>query len=517
MKKKILIVALVLMCSLSLWAGIDTILSVKTYYTGNNIPTSGLYYNDDDGKEFYDWNNVEDPRFYNSLDNDWWMKRQDYWMNAYDKTSFLDLGFEARLDNFLLVTRMDIMQDVLVNLQDPSSLSTNLPFVGNLIDLSLPRLGFVEWTSENGNFFISLGRRLIKWGPGTYDLTIADSQPYLDNIWTEFRLPLKNDWNFNFNYIIISPKMWMDYNKVGDNHDVQKTIFAHKWSFYNNNFRITIAELNNIYGKDPNFLDASPLIIWHDSNQDDYSNVFLHLILEGKVGPVRAFGGFAMDDFDLPHEKHSAKPMAMGFSAGIEYHVFDGEEIGDAKFDRRDYTLKEDTFKVENGLNIGAEWYYLTPLMYNRNTEHNGAGKFTIPFQFVSLAGSGYVYYNDAYYLGFKYGPDSNLFRFYAEYTDAPFEASLAIEYLTRGQYGIESKYGDREAIDSHMDSLVALAGNKTSVLIIDADFRYYLQEAFKLDAGLEWQQDITHNKSAYKITLGASINPLDVDWNNLF
>ena len=33
MKKKILIVALVLMCSLSLWAGIDTILSVKTYYT----------------------------------------------------------------------------------------------------------------------------------------------------------------------------------------------------------------------------------------------------------------------------------------------------------------------------------------------------------------------------------------------------------------------------------------------------------------------------------------------------
>ncbi|MGN1189048.1 MAG: hypothetical protein ACI4SL_01490 [Candidatus Ornithospirochaeta sp.] len=98
MKKKILIVALVLMYSLSLWAGIDTILSVKTYYTGNNIPTSGLYYNDDDGKEFYDWNNVEDPSFYNSLDNDWWMKRQDYWMNAYDKTSFLDLGFEARLD-----------------------------------------------------------------------------------------------------------------------------------------------------------------------------------------------------------------------------------------------------------------------------------------------------------------------------------------------------------------------------------------------------------------------------------
>ena len=517
MKKRLLIVAVLVLSSLSLWAGIDTILSVKTYFVPNNIPPAGFNY--DGSVKKYVWENVEDPEFWNNLDSDWWMKRQDYWLDAYDKTSFLDLGFEAHLGNFLLVTRMDLMQDVLVNLQNPASLSTNLPFIGNLIDLTLPRLGFVEWESEEGNFFISLGRRLIKWGPGTYDLTLSDSQPYLDNIWTEFKLPLVNDWNFDFNYIIISPKMWMDYNKEPINNDVQKTIFAHKWSFYNNNFRITIGELNNIYGKDPNFLDASPLIIWHDSNQDDYSNVFLHLILEGKVGPVRAWGGFAMDDFDLPHETGSAKPMAMGFSAGVEYHVFDGEGIGEAHFDRRDYTLKEDTFKVENGLNIGAEWYHLSPLMYNRREDvSNGAGKFTIPFQFVSLVGEDYVYYNDAYYLGFKYGPDSSLFRFYAEYTDAPIEAKLSVEYLVRGQYGIESKYGDRSAIDSHFGgSLLALAGNKTSALLIDADFAYYLQEAFKVNAGFEWQQDLTHSKSAYKLTIGASINPLDVDWNNLF
>ena len=516
MKKRLLIVAVLVLSSLSLWAGIDTILSVKTYFVPNNIPPAGFNY---DGSEKYVWKNVEDPEFWNNLDSDWWMKRQDYWLDAYDKTSFLDLGFEAHLGNFLLVTRMDLMQDVLVNLQNPASLSTNLPFIGNLIDLTLPRLGFVEWESEGGNFFISLGRRLIKWGPGTYDLTLSDSQPYLDNIWTEFKLPLVNDWNFDFNYIIISPKMWMDYNKEPINNDVQKTIFAHKWSFYNNNFRITIGELNNIYGKDPNFLDASPLIIWHDSNQDDYSNVFLHLILEGKVGPVRAWGGFAMDDFDLPHETGSAKPMAMGFSAGVEYHVFDGEGIGDAKFDRRDYTLREETFKVENGLNVGAEWYHLSPLMYNRREDiANGAGKFTIPFQFVSLVGEDYVYYNDAYYLGFKYGPDSSLFRFYAEYTDAPIEAKLSVEYLVRGQYGIESKYGDRSAIDSHFGgSLLALAGNKTSALLIDADFAYYLQEAFKVNAGIEWQQDLTHSKSAYKLTIGSSINPLDVDWKNLF
>ena len=41
--------------------------------------------------------------------------------------------------------------------------------------------------------------------------------------------------------------------------------------------------------------------------------------------------------------------------------------------------------------------------------------------------------------------------------------------------------------------------------------------ESFKVNGGLEWQQDITHNKSAYKLTLGVSVNPLDVDWKNLF
>ena len=516
MKKLALLLVLALLCT-SLWAGIDTILSVKTYYTGNNLPSADL--SCVDGK--YVWDNVNDPAFWNDLDNDWWMKRQDYWLEAYDKTSFFDIGLDAHVKSFRLVTRMDIMQDVLPNLRDPSSLSTNLPFVGNLIDLSLPRLGFIDWTSDDGYFFLSLGRRNIKWGPGTYDLTIGDSQPYLDNIWTEFRLPLTNDWNFNFNYIIISPKMWMTYNSSGNadeqENDVQKTIFAHKWSFYNNNFKITVAELNNIYGKDPNFLDASPLIIWHDSNQDGYSNVFLHLILEGKVGNLRAFGGFAMDDFDLPHESGSGKPLAMGFSAGVEYHVFDGEGIGDDKFDRRDYTLREHSFKVENGLNVGFEWYHVSPLMYNRNQNHNGAGKFTIPFQFVSLSGEAYVYDKDAYYLGFKYGPDSSLFRLYAEYTDAPWEAALSLEYLTRGQYGIESKYGDRDAIDSHMDSLLALAGDRTSVILMDASLSYYLQSAFKVSGKLGMQFDVTHKKNAYKLTLGASINPLDVDWNNLF
>ena len=63
----------------------------------------------------------------------------------------------------------------------------------------------------------------------------------------------------------------------------------------------------------------------------------------------------------------------------------------------------------------------------------------------------------------------------------------------------------------------MALADDKTSVLMVNAGLNYYLQDAFRVGGSFTWQQDITHNRSAYKVSLGASINPLDVDWSNLF
>ena len=63
----------------------------------------------------------------------------------------------------------------------------------------------------------------------------------------------------------------------------------------------------------------------------------------------------------------------------------------------------------------------------------------------------------------------------------------------------------------------MALAGDKTTALMMDASFSYYLQEAFRVDCGIEWQEDLTHKKNDYRLNLGVSINPLDVDWANLF
>ena len=52
------------------------------------------------------------------------------------------------------------------------------------------------------------------------------------------------------------------------------------------------------------------------------------------------------------------------------------------------------------------------------------------------------------------------------------------------------------------MEKVMALAGDKTTALMMDASFSYYLQEAFRVDYGIEWQEDLTHKKNAYRLNL---------------
>ena len=96
----------------------------------------------------------------------------------------------------------------------------------------------------NKSFHLSLGRRLIKWGPGFYDIQIADSQPYLDNLWANYKTNITDSWIFNYNYVLVAPKFWLQYE-----NSVQKTILGHKFSFYNDNLRLSLGELSNIYNK----------------------------------------------------------------------------------------------------------------------------------------------------------------------------------------------------------------------------------------------------------------------------
>ncbi|MBO4409610.1 MAG: hypothetical protein J5775_02560 [Spirochaetales bacterium] len=525
MKKVILTLCLVLLAG-ALFAGVKGVVNFKPQFKFDNTPAADVetvgYYNN------IGWKQAVGPQ----LDN-WYMTKQDYWLEAFKQPSALDIGFTAQGDKFGLVFIMDVRQDTLAYFINGNKGNfSNIPFLKLMIELNFPRLGYIDYQSTDGNFYASLGRRQIKWGPATYDLAISDSQPFLDSAFITFDIPMNNGWKFWYSLTGIAYKYFLNYGKYIDKDYVDnyfgpsddhktwgpKTTFAHKFSMEKDNLRFTFAELNNVYGKDPSLLDFSPTVVWHDNYQDDFSNVMLSFTAEGKFGPVRAYANFTMDDYDLPHETpepgtFSGKPPAIGFVAGIEINLFKGEEIKSSKFDYTDYVLREDTFKSLTGLNIGYELYYCSKFMYNRSSN---VGKFTSPYQFISFAGSGYCFDENAFYLGFKYGPDSMLHRFYAEYTDNPLKAYFSAELLRRGSYTIDTEYSPSYS-NAHLNTPYDLTAPVTTVLMLEAGCSYYLQEGFRLDASLGFTKDFTHDNQAFKASIGASIAVCDVDWANLF
>ena len=519
--RKLIAVLCILLVAGALFAEVKGVVNFKPQFKFDNTPAAGVetegYYNNIGWKK----------ETGNQLD-DWYMTKQDYWLEAFREPSILDLGFVAQGDKFGVVFIMDIRQDTLAYFKDGNKGNwSNIPFLRLMIELNFPRMGYIDYRSSDGNFYASLGRRQIKWGPATYDLAIADSQPFLDNAYIQINVPMKNGWTFWYSLTGIAYKYFLAYGKYIDASYVAdpdyttwgpKTTFAHKFSMENEKLRFSFSELNNIYGKDPSILDFSPTVVWHDNYQDDFSNVMLSFTFEGKFGPVRAFANFTMDDYDLPHETpepgtFSGKPPAIGFVAGVELNLLKGEGIESSKFNYQDYALKEDTFKTETGLNIGYEIYYCSKFMYNRKHD---VGKFTSPYQFISFAGSGYCFDTNAFYLGFKYGPDTLLHRIYAEYTNNPLKLWGSLEILKRGSYTIDTEYSPAYS-NAHLNTPYDLTPPVTTVLLLEAGASYYLQEGFRLDAELGFTRDITHGTSAFRASVGASIAVCDVDWKNLF
>lgn len=507
--KKSLFVILLILTAFTAFASVGFVLNVKPYFTFDNSP-AGIA----EGSNWLNWNNSSTGE--GPVNANWWETKQDYFNRAFSKPGFLDIGFVVDTDKVGMVFLLDIRQDTFQHFNDDGKILTNIPFVGAMIDLNFPRVGYVDFTSSDESFYASVGRRQIKWGPSTYDMAISDSQPYLDNFYLSYETPVGGGmWTFKYDFTGIAYKLFMNYS-----HNVeggQKSTFAHRFAFGNDSVRIAVAELNNVYGKEPSLLDFTPFGIWHDNYQDNYSNVMLNLAVEGVVGPVRLYGTFTMDDFDLPHELGSdgwsGKPQAMGFTAGVEVHILDGEPVKSSRFEYNEYALKDDTFR-RIGLNVSYEFYYCSTFMYNRDVN---AGKFTVPFQFISLTGAGYCFDDNAFYLGFKYGPDTMVNRLFVEYEANPLSAFASAELVMRGSYSIDSKYGDKEYYKSEGLSKMKLNDPVVTVLKLEAGASYNVQKGLKASASLGFTRDITHGTSAFAATIGASVAVMDVDWNSLF
>lgn len=507
--KKTLSILLLLLAAFAAFASVGFVLNVKPYFTFDNSP-AGIA----EGSNGLNWNNSSTGE--GPVNANWWETKQDYFNRAFSKPGFLDIGFVVDTDKVGMVFLLDIRQDTFQHFKDDGKILTNIPFVGAMIDLNFPRVGYVDFTSSDESFYASVGRRQIKWGPSTYDMAISDSQPYLDNFYLSYKTPVGvGTWNFKYDFTGIAYKLFMNYG-----HNVeggQKSTFAHRFAFGNDSVRIAVAELNNVYGKEPSLLDFTPFGIWHDNYQDNYSNVMLNLAVEGVAGPVRLYGTFTMDDFDLPHELGSdvwsEKPQAMGFTAGVEVHILDGEPVESSRFEYNEYALRDDTFR-KIGLNVSYEFYYCSTFMYNRKVN---AGKYTVPFQFISLTGAGYCFDDNAFYLGFKYGPDTMVNRLFVEYESNPLSAFASAELIMRGSYTIDSKYGDKDYYESKGLSTMKLTDPIVTVLKLQAGASYNVQKGLKASASLGFTKDITHGTSAFAATIGASVAVMDVDWNSLF
>ena len=207
--KRIMALICILLIAGALFAGVKGVVNVKPQFKFDNTPaadveTEGFYNN-------IGWKQAVGPQ----LDN-WYMTKQDYWLEAFRQPSFLDLGFTAQGDKFGLVFIMDVRQDTLAYFINGNKGNwSNIPFMKLMIELNFPRMGYIDYRADN--VYISLGRRQIKWGPATYDLAIADSQPFLDNAYIRFDVPMKNGWTFWYSLTGISYKYFLNYGKYLDN------------------------------------------------------------------------------------------------------------------------------------------------------------------------------------------------------------------------------------------------------------------------------------------------------------
>ena len=489
MKKPLVIVLLIVLAMTPTWSRVIPILSVQPSFSYNGYPLLSSVTGEVKGKEV----------------DGWYENYQDLYRRYFDETSLMDLGIKIDDEHFGLVFNLDIRRAF--DTYFTSTSYSNIPFVGNsmdaILDLNFPRVGFVE--VKFNKFYASIGRRQIKWGPSDYSMAINNSAPFMDNAWFSYATPAGNG-EFWYNFIVsgFSSNVFNETPGKG-----LKTLFAHRMGWGNDFFRAGFGELNMVYDEMPNLMDFTPLGIWHNLYQDKKSNVMLVLDLEGMIpmgnfGKLRIYGEFVMDDFDLPHEisNPNGKPAAMGFNAGMQYHILDSQSREISELDYHDYVKREKNLKFTDGLNITYEWYFTTPYLYNRDRD---TGKFTIPIRTFTF-GQGYIDDINAFFIGFPYGPNTMLHRINVKYDCRTWSVFATAEFLIRGSYDIDSPFGSADVPD-YMDYRFKLRGDITKTIILDIGADWSWKPGFTVKGAMSGGFDLTHNKKALAVTLGLSMD----------
>jgi hypothetical protein len=294
-------------------------------------------------------------------------------------------------------------------------------------DANYPDLGYYEYNDQET--LISIGRRKLKKGPGTYDFILSDQSTYFDHIYLSSVFE-GNSFNYEYNYFMISSER--------ESSGGYKTYVNHEFSIIKeNSFKFSFGEQNLIYGRLPDLLDITPFTSFHNIYASG-SNVMMSVSLDVLLfdGNFRTYGQMVMDDFRLNSESPNSNPNAFGWFKGIEILLIKEESFFDSeKFRKQDYTLIQENFSFKSGLRLRYENYFASTFLYNRNEK---IGKFINPIKTNTFYMGRPVI--DTYY-GFPYGPDSKLDLIELIYSNNNLKSKFRFEYLKKGSFGIEGEY----------------------------------------------------------------------------
>jgi hypothetical protein len=335
---------------------------------------------------------------------------------------FATVGFGMDAAGFRLRMEAELQQNLSIHFA--KSAWNNFPIKGDspvpFLSTFYPRVGFAEYRDEA--LFVSAGRRKLARGPGTYDLALSADPPFHDHASGELTARFGSA-KFAYGFTVVMPR----HDSIGysDGTARPRTFFEHRLRWEAERLRIALSEQNLIDGRGPDLQDAGPFVVYHHSFAAN-SNVITTLSAEAEpVDSLRIYGEGSLDDVMLPDEVDS-NPTALGWLLGLEWAVAPGRPPKRAPFFNADWTAREPTFAAKGGLRLAYEWYRTSAYLYNRSTAKNGAERYTTRYRLEPPPVAGYPELFEAY-IGFPYGPDTDLHLLSIRWDEPSFSASASL------------------------------------------------------------------------------------------
>ncbi len=373
--------------------------------------------------------------------NNWTYHPKSKWVDLvqayrYDSMKpWMTFGYKTSIgNNFCALIFMDLRKEMGNYFYKDDN--TNFPFTklnptSFALGFNFPTKGYLSYS--NKNFAFHIGREQLSWGPMNHALALSDNSPYYDElsfIYTSLASFCKR-FTFTYNLITVDPvlthKEFDEQSKSPDCNahgfvykEYAKTLAAHRIDFLVfKNFRVGIGELNLIGGKFLDIQDVNPFIIWHNTYGEGYSNVigdadFSYV----PFNDMDLYGELVIDDVTMPTEAVNYKPTAYGYGLGMTKNWGDWQNLSQ----------------------IGVEYYYNCPWMYNRWQPYL---TFTNRIMRASNNPSSRLFTD--YPFGYIYGPDVEALNLFYKGHSSFMNLKLGFNWIKKGSITTLSNYNTND------------------------------------------------------------------------